>query len=340
MATKYVYILRGLYHGNEIEPGIYEYNTENFPVKLSDSDKLQGDGRIFIQLNGKSRGVWVFRKDFYFTNETGTEGGLPGETQRQHETKTEMTVRINKRFDVLDLMSDGLISGDIRSLIISGAPGIGKTYGLNKKLSTEHDNGAINYNLVTGKMTAIGLYEQLYKNRESTSVTMIDDVDVFSDMDTLNILKAALDTGDVRKICWNTASSYLEDNKIPREFIFNGVVVFITNVDLDKEIEKETKISPHVNALLSRSVYLDLGVHSNQEIMIRIEHVIKNTNMLRDSGLNDRECSDVLLWMQANIENLRTVSLRTALQISTFINTNMERWKDIAEITLFKPKKY
>lgn len=334
---KYVYILRGIYHGKEIEPGVYPLNSENFPATLTESERLQGDGKLIIQINGKSRGVWVFRKDFYYTDETGSEGVAPAETVRQIESQEAMVARINKRFEVMELMSDGLTAGTIRSLIISGAAGIGKTHGLDSKLTRDHDDGKISYNLVTGKMTAIGLYEQLYKNRNSTCITAIDDVDVFSDMDTLNILKAALDTGEKRKICWNTASAYLEDNQIPKEFEYHGTVVFITNVDLDREIEKDTKLSPHIDALLSRSIYLDLGVHTNQEILIRIESVVRNTNMLSRAGLNQQEINDLLLWLRDNVDNLRTISLRTVLQIAMFINTSTTGWRDIAQTILFKP---
>lgn len=337
---KHVYIIKANYHGNPVEAGVYECNAENFPVVLSDEERLRGDGKLTIQINGKSRGVWVFRDDFYYTDETGTEGSISQETKRKIESKEAMKVRINKRFEVMDLMSDGLINNSIRSLIISGAAGIGKTFSLDRKLQREHDNGSILYNLITGKMTAIGLYEQLYKNRQHTSITMIDDVEFCSDMDMLNILKAALDTGETRKICWNTASAYLEDNGLPKEFIYEGTIVFITNVDLDREVDKDNKLSPHINALLSRSVYLDLGVHTNEEIMIRIESVLLNTTMMKSAGLNTQECEDVLNWMRTNIAELRSISLRTALQLATFIKTNKSRWMDIAETTLFKPERY
>lgn len=341
---KHVYIEKGTYHHNPVEAGVYEFFSEIRPATLKEKEKALGVGKLNVLLNGRSRGVWVFDGDYYFCDENGERLEEQEEqekpTTRKKEERDAMIKRINNRFDVMDIMSKGLINGSIRSLIVSGAPGIGKTHGLNKFLKEQHDSGAISYNMVNGKMTAIGLYENLYHNRSESSVTMIDDVDVFSDMDTLNILKAALDTGEDRKICWNSASTYLEDNKIPKEFDYKGTVVFITNVDLDREIDKNTKLSPHVNALLSRSVYLDLGVHSNEEIMIRIEQVVRNTKMLQKEGLTENEINELIAWLNDNVSKLRTVSLRTAIFIASFIGTDRQNWRMLADTTMIKPEKH
>lgn len=323
-----VIITKGTYRGKPVS-GTFELVNTWFPLELSENEKKLGDGKVIVNINGKDRGVWVFRSDIEIS-------GTHAENPVVEETESEMIERIRKRFRVMDIMGDGIISGNVRSLIISGAAGIGKTYSLNQKLSRAHDDGAIEYNLINGKISAIGLYCQLWNARHDNSVLVIDDVDVFSDMDTLNILKAALDTGETRKVCWSTASSYLDDMDIPREFEFEGVVVFITNVNIDKELSKETKLSPHINALVSRSVYLDLGVHSNAEIMTRVKDVVSNTSMLQDKGLNSAEVVEVLEWMQMNCDDLRNVSLRTALYIGDFVMTSQQEWKMLAETTMLR----
>ncbi|APD20480.1 hypothetical protein KNT59_gp124 [Klebsiella phage KPV15] len=247
-----------------------------------------------------------------------------------------MKERIKKRFNVMGLMTNGLIHGNIRSLIISGAAGIGKTYSLDKALQHAHDTNAIDYKSVNGKISGIGLYCRLWESREANSVLLIDDVDVFSDMDILNLLKAALDSGEKRKVCWSTASSFLEDKGIPNEFEFEGTVVFITNVDIDRELERGSKLAPHLQALVSRSVYLDLGVHTNEEIMVRVQDVIMTTSMLQNRGLRNSEVIEVLEFMKDNVNRLRNVSLRTALYIGDFVATDRKNWREIAEVTMLK----
>lgn len=305
-----------------------------FPTSVPSHESHLGDGKVVIDINGKATGVWVFHGDYE----------IEGELENQHapmvnlqpvvvETVEEMKDRITKRFNVMNLMTNGIIGGSIRSLIISGAAGIGKTYSLDKALEKASNEGKINYNIVNGKISGIGLYTRLWESKGANDVLVLDDVDVFSDMDILNLLKAALDTGEKRKVCWSTASDFLKSQEIPTDFEFEGTIVFITNVDIDRELAKGSKLAPHLQALVSRSVYLDLGVHTNTEIMIRVEDVITNTNMMKKAGLSTAETIDVLDWMKTNVNRLRNVSLRTALYLASFVKTDPQNWKEIAEVT-------
>lgn len=322
---KTVNITTGTFAGKEIS-GTFEYTRTWFPTSVPSHEADRGDGKVFVMLDGKERGVWVFKSDVEFSDnilEVTPE-----------VTDEELRIQIRKRFSVMSIMANGMIQGSIRSLIISGAAGVGKTYELNKKLKQAQDRGEIQYHMLNSKCSAIGLYVKLYEARESNSVLLLDDVDVFSDMDTLNLLKAALDTGETRTICWNTASSWLEDQDIPRAFEFEGTCVFITNMDIDRELDKGGKLSPHINALVSRSVYLDLKVHTNREIMLRVEDIIMNTRMLQERGLKNSQVIEVLDWMKSNMARLRNVSLRTALHIADFVVTDTHNWSDIAEVTM------
>lgn len=323
-----VQINKGTFRGNDFS-GKYVATKTWFPDSVPAHEAHLGDGKVFVMVDGKERGVWVFKSDIEME-------GMEVSPQATVESVEEMKQRINKRFTVMNMMTKGIISGNIRSLIISGAAGIGKTYSLDKALKTAHEYGEIVYKSINGKISGIGLYEQLWNNRDANSVLLIDDVDVFSDMDMLNLLKAALDTGETRKVCWSTASSYLDDKNIDKEFEFEGTIVFITNVDIDKELERGSKLAPHLHALVSRSVYLDLGVHSNEEIMVRVEDVILNTNMMQKRGLSDAQTSMALNWMKANVTKLRNVSLRTALYLADFVATDANGWEEIAEVTLLK----
>ncbi|UIS65618.1 unknown function [Enterobacter phage vB_EclM_Q7622] len=323
-----VQINKGTFRGNDFS-GKYVATKTWFPDAVPAHEAHLGDGKVFVMVDGKERGVWVFKSDIEME-------GMEVSPLATVESAEEMKQRINKRFTVMNMMTKGIISGNIRSLIISGAAGIGKTYSLDKALKTAHEYGEIVYKSINGKISGIGLYEQLWNNRDANSVLLIDDVDVFSDMDMLNLLKAALDTGETRKVCWSTASAYLDDKNIDKEFEFEGTIVFITNVDIDKELERGSKLAPHLHALVSRSVYLDLGVHSNEEIMVRVEDVILNTNMMQKRGLSDAQTSMALNWMKANVSKLRNVSLRTALYLADFVATDANGWEEIAEVTLLK----
>lgn len=332
-----IVIIKGLYRGNEVS-GTFETNGKSmFPTIPTE----QGDGKVHAVINGNDRMVWVNRGDFYYEGEGSdrlNENTAAFSEPKVEAEKTDEELRdgINKRFSVMNKMATGVIHGTIRSLIISGAPGIGKTYTLERRLERAANEGRIKYSAVRGKCSPIGLYMKLYEMRNEKDVLVLDDVDVFSNEDYLNVLKAALDTSEKRIITWGTASTYLEDADIPTEFEFKGSVIFITNADIASEIERGTKIAPHLSALQSRSIYLDLGVHTNREIMVRVEDVIRNTRMMQKRGLSPSQTELALAYLKDNVNRLRSVSLRTALYLADFIRTDVHDWVDIADVTLLK----
>lgn len=294
------------------------------------------EGKITIMKDGTKMHVWVNKSDVAYA-----EGAMPEAliAKAPEFTDEEILAKITKRFHTMSLLANGIIAGNIRSLIISGAPGVGKTYTLEKKLTEADDRGEIQFDMVKGKISPIGLYIKLWENRDAGSVVVLDDIDVFSNEDVLNVLKAALDTCEKRVLTWGTASSFLEEKDIPNSFEFEGSVVFITNNNIDKDLERGSKNAPHLDALISRSVYLDLAVHSNRDIMLWVENVINTTTMLTDQGLELSQQADLVHWMKSNVDKLRKVSIRTALQLATFILTEPNEWQDIAEVTMLKPNR-
>lgn len=248
----------------------------------------------------------------------------------------ELKKIIAERFDIMGVITDGVISGNIRSLMISGAAGVGKTYELEQRLDAALLADKIKgTHLIKGSVSAIGLYCTLFENRKKGQVLILDDADVFDDEQTMNILKGALDTSVTRKICWNKASSYLADAGIPQSFNYEGQVVFLTNIDVETAIEKNNKNAPHLKALVSRSVFLDLGIHTNEQILIRIEQVLATSKMASDLKLSPAECAQLVGWMQQNINKMRSVSLRSVIQAAGFMKTTSD-WQRIANATMLK----
>jgi hypothetical protein len=252
------------------------------------------------------------------------------------ETMADIDARIKHTFAVLGKLANGVINGYIKAAIVSGAPGCGKTYTLEAALTAAEREGKIRYESVKGSMSAIGLYRSLFECSGEDSVLVIDDCDsIFSDIDALNLLKAALDTGKTRKVHWNKESRVLNEEGIPRSFEFKGSVVFITNIDFIKEIERETKMGPHYDALLSRSLYLDLGIHSKREVLVRISQVVYSDAFLKDNRITKEAAKDMMGWLTANLPRIRVLSIRTILQLVTLVKTDGD-WKDMAEAIMLR----
>lgn len=256
------------------------------------------------------------------------------------ETDEQAMNRIAQRFSVLDEMSAAIINGDIRALIVSGPPGIGKSFGVEQQMekATIFDRLAdrkVRYQVVKGAMTPLGLYAQLYKFSDHKNVLVFDDSDgVFSDELSLNILKAALDSGKRRKIFWNSDSSMLRRESIPESFDFNGGVIFITNLNFANT--KSKKLQDHLAALQSRCHYIDLTVDSQRDLVLRIKQVHRDA----DGGLfvnyyfeND-EADQIFEFMWRNKESLRELSLRMCLKIADLVKISPTNWETLAKATV------
>lgn len=258
------------------------------------------------------------------------------------ETDEQAMDRIGTRFAILDEMSRACINGDIRAMIVSGPPGVGKSFGVEQQLekAVMFDKIAgkrIRYEIVKGAMTALGLYAQLYKYSDAKNVLVFDDCDsVFGDELSLNILKAALDSGKRRKICWNSDSSLLRREGIPDSFEFKGSAIFITNLKFENV--KSKKMQDHLEALQSRCHFLDLTVDSERDKMLRIKQVHQDTDggLFRDYYFQGDEGEQVMQFMWDQKARLRELSMRMALKIADLVKISPNNWRALAENTVMK----
>lgn len=260
----------------------------------------------------------------------------------KQESDEEAMDRIANRFAVLDEMSSACISGDIRAMIVAGPPGVGKSYGVERQMekASMFDKIAgkrVRYEVVKGAMTALGLYAQLYKFSDKKNVLVFDDCDsVFADDLSLNILKAALDSGKTRKICWNSDSRLLRDEGIPNSFQFHGSAIFITNLKFSNL--KSKKLQDHLEALQSRCHFLDLTIDSERDKMLRIKQVHRDSDggLFAEYNFTNEESSTVLDFMWDNHTKLREVSLRMALKIADLLKISPSNWQNLARATCMK----
>lgn len=259
------------------------------------------------------------------------------------ETDSEAMDRIATRFGVLDEMSKACIQGDIRAMIVTGPPGVGKSFGVNQQMekASMFDKLAgkrVRFEVVKGAMSAIGLFATLYKYSDAKNVLVFDDCDVWEDQDALNILKAALDSGKTRRISYNKDSRLLREEGVPNQFNFNGSVIFITNLNFNDR--RSAKIKAHLEALQSRCHYLDLTVNSERDKMLRIRQVHRdagNTGGLFSDYDFDAVQGDMILdFMWDNHTKLREVSLRMALKIADLVKISPDNWKNLAKATCMK----
>jgi hypothetical protein len=195
----------------------------------------------------------------------------------------------------------------------------------------------VRFNIVKGAMTALGLYAQLYKYSDTKNVLIFDDCDsVFTDDLALNILKAALDSGKTRRICWNSDSRLLREEGIPNTFNFNGSAIFITNLKFGNL--KSKKLQDHLEALQSRCHFLDLTIDGDRDKMLRIKQVHRDAEggLFSDYDFTEEQSQMVIDFMWDNHTKLREVSLRMCLKIADLVKISPNNWKNLARTTCMK----
>ena len=268
------------------------------------------------------------------------EQDTPAQTQ---ETDEEIIERLRERFEILDDMTRAVKKGDVRAMIVSGAPGVGKSFGVEKVLSKHNlmadiaqDEKLKKYEIVKGAMSAIGLYSKLYEYSAEKNILVFDDCDsVLLDDLSLNILKAALDTSKKRNIHWNTDSRLLRSEGVPNSFEFRGGAIFITNINFQNI--KSKKLQDHLAALESRCHYIDLTIHTEREKMLRIRQIVSD-GMLVDYDFTEQQQAALIQFIDANKRRLRELSLRTVLKTADLMRTfpQADKWQRVAQISLMK----
>jgi len=255
----------------------------------------------------------------------------------QDESDAEIIERLRERFSMLSEMTKAVKKGDVRAMIVSGPPGVGKSHGVEEVLDRykmmEDMGGRKTHEVVKGAMSALGLYAKLFKMADEGNVIVFDDCDsIFSDELSLNILKAALDSKKNRKIHWNTDSHKLRLEGIPDCFTFKASAIFITNLKFDKV---KGKLREHLEALESRCHYMDLTIDTEREKMLRIRQVIQD-GMLNAYSLSDEVKEDIIDFVDINKKRLRELSLRTVLKVADLAVAFPDRWETFAENTVMR----
>jgi hypothetical protein len=261
------------------------------------------------------------------------------------ETDEAIIERTKARFEVLREMTKAVKAGDVRAMIVTGPPGVGKSFGVEEVLSKDDLFNTLGerkpkYEIVKGAMSAIGLYSKLYEYSDSKSILVFDDCDsILLDDVSLNILKAALDSSKKRTISWNTDSRILRSEGIPDKFDFKGGAVFITNLKFENVRSK--KLQDHLAALESRCHYIDLKMDTEREKVLRIEQIVFSpeagqNGMLDDYDISDAAKHEVVDFIKENKRLMREISLRTVLKVADLRKSFPNNWVNMAKVTVMK----
>lgn len=248
------------------------------------------------------------------------------------ETDEQISSRIQDTYESMKTLIEAVAANAVNSLVLSGAPGIGKSYTVEKTLQ-EVNSGDFGFSIHKGYIRASHLFRLLWENRNPGDVVVLDDTDaIFGDETALNILKAALELKPTRRIGWGSEKIFEDQDgeEIPRYFNFEGSVIFLTNLAIHDLINSNSKYAPHLSALESRSLVLDLGIRSKKEYMIKIAQTVQD-GMLRDKGFSKSQESEIMEFITENMDRFRELSLRMVEKVAALYNANPTEWKKLVK---------
>jgi hypothetical protein len=257
------------------------------------------------------------------------------------ETDREIIERLRERFQILEDMTKAVKAGKVKAMIVSGPPGVGKSFGIEHVLSRHdlyadiaQDPSLKRYEIVKGVTSALGLYQKMYEYSDSKNVLVLDDCDsALTDEESLGLLKGALDSSGPRTIGWHKESRVLRDAGVPNSFSFKGGIIFITNIKFSNI--KSSKLKDHIAALESRCHYIDLTIDTEREKMLRIRQIVTD-GLLDPYDFSSDEHSMIIDFIDTNRQRFRELSLRTVLKAADLYRSFPDNWQRVASISMMK----
>jgi len=335
MQTTDVKIVSGTYRNIEIKDAV-------FPLV---KDYKEGKNGNFITVDGsavtgfpdRSIRIKVVNKDDFEVLEDGES--VASTEAAKVETDDEIIERLRERFEILEDMTYASCDGVVRGMVVTGPPGVGKSFGVEKVLKEAgimkklSQDSLRRFGVEKGAATPIGLYQLLYDYSADGSVLVLDDCDsVLYDELSLNLLKAALDSSPKRTLSWRSESRALANNGVPDQFEFKGSIIFITNVKFERT---RGKLKDHLDAIMSRCHYLDLTLDTMRDKFLRCKQIVAD-GMLNTYKFSEQEQDELMDYIYTNKNKLREMSLRMVLKIADLKKMNATKWKSYAESTCMK----
>ena len=257
------------------------------------------------------------------------------ETSQEEEAEDPANrVSFSDSLDHLKGLVQGLIKGSFNALFVAGKGGTGKTQTVEDTLEEAGLRDGDGYFKNTGTASAVGIYSLLFKHRKD--IILFDDSDgALADQDARNLIKAATDTKKIRKLVWNKKSSNMfdpdvedvddleeDDDRIPKHFNFEGRIIFISNLPLNK-------LDPD-KALRTRAFVISINP-TPDEIIERMEEILFKIPLEDGLSLSKKERVEVLDTVKGG-KRKEEISLRTLVRALNLAASGAGNWQQLVKL--------
>lgn len=247
-----------------------------------------------------------------------------------HQTTEEISNALDRHYATLEKFILG-VAHDRYHMIVNGPSGCGKTEYTRKVL----DNCKSNAIIVSGTMSPIKLYAALYQCRKPGQVLVIDDTDtLLEQVESLEILKAALDSQKNKPVAWKKYSTLLAREGMPDEFVYHGRLIIITNKHLSTN--DNTKMGSQLMPVRKRFQYFPAGLPSKEWEVLAMKKFVDagEVRVFNEAGLTKEQQDDIMLFVEENADDLGRISFRSLVQCVELFQAHGDDWKDMALISL------
>jgi hypothetical protein len=262
---------------------------------------------------------------------------------------------------------DFACKGTLKSLLIYGGPGTGKTYTIMKTIDSHGFEKGQDYVKLSGKASAVEIYKTLFMFRNN-GLVVFDDLDsMWKDKEASNILKAALDTSAVREISWASnaninVSKWSDDRREEYNKRMDALIsgekdtdyADATGEDDEDEDDRQKKEKPERiqypstfefkgrvifisnlkkdefdTAILSRSAKINMDL-TPEEILQRMKSVLPGLGGADVPVERKQELLDHLMKMHKGGE-LDMLTMREFIKGLNILRSGAPNWKDLIQ---------
>ena len=216
----------------------------------------------------------------------------------------------------------GVAKGTFNALFVGGKGGTGKTQTVEDSLAEAGLRQGSGYYKVTGSATASGIYTLLYQNHDG--IILFDDSDsAFDDQESRNIFKAATDTKKVRRLTWQKAGGAItakDGRKIPPAFNFEGRIIVVSNLSLDK-------LDPD-KALRTRGFVIIINP-TNDEMVNYMKDILPKIEVAGSLNLKMRQ---KVFTVVKDLAKTNDVNLRTLVRALNLAASGVPNWVELVKL--------
>lgn len=228
----------------------------------------------------------------------------------------------------------GVIAGVQKHAIVTGAPGLGKSFSVQQALDEAGKVMHKDYFIVKGHITPTQLFKILYLYKEAGQVVVLDDCDdIFNTEIGLNILKAAMDPTN-KTVSYFSQRYMVINDRVVQDFVFDGTIILCTNVTLSTG--RLGRKSEHMAAITSRAPTWPMNWNSRTQKFAQIYNMVKNVGYLsydEKTDLSPDQIDELLNFLWENLEDINNLDLRLPYRIASQMKAS-KNWRQLCAILI------